>query len=74
MPAVYELDVLTGLSLFMLAAVGPLSDIESVYSILKEFPLAFKNIIDEKHHHLAGTKKMSTNLYTDRRAKKPKLS
>ena len=36
MPAVYEMDVLSGLPLFMLAAVGPMSDMESVYNILKE--------------------------------------
>ena len=38
MPVVNEIDVLTGLPLFMLAAIGPTSDIESVYNLLKEYP------------------------------------
>jgi len=42
MPAVQETDALTGLSLFMLAGVGPTSDIESVYNLLKEYPQAIK--------------------------------
>jgi len=37
-PAVYEVDVLTGLPAFMLAAVGPKSDIESIYNLLREYP------------------------------------
>jgi len=40
MPATYEVDAKTGLSLFMLAAVGPSSKIESVYHLLREFPPA----------------------------------
>jgi len=40
MPALYEVDVVTELPLFLLAAVGPSSDIESVYHLLKEFPTA----------------------------------
>ena len=42
MPAVQETDALTGLLLFMLAGVGPTSDIESVYNFLKEYPQAIK--------------------------------
>jgi len=38
MPAIYQIDSLSGLPLFMLAAAGPTSDIESVYNLLKEFP------------------------------------
>jgi len=38
MPAIYEVDALTGLSLYMLAAVGPNSDIESVYNLLRNNP------------------------------------
>lgn len=38
--AIYEIDTVTGLSVAMLAAVGPNSDIESVYRMLKEYPHA----------------------------------
>jgi len=41
MPAINKIDVLSGLPLFLLAAAGPTSDIESVYNLLKEFPGAF---------------------------------
>jgi len=40
MPAIHEVDTVTGLPLFMLAAVGSSSDMESVYHLLKEFPSA----------------------------------
>lgn len=40
MPAVQEVDEITGLPLFILAAIGPTSDIESVYHLLKENPSA----------------------------------
>jgi len=48
MPAVvHEVDDrLTGLSLFMLAAVGPRSDLESIYQLLKEFPVLSIGSID----------------------------
>lgn len=42
MPAVYEVDPVTGLLPCMLAAVGPSSDMESVYRLLKEFPVAIQ--------------------------------
>lgn len=43
MPAVYEVDLVTGLPLFMLAAVGrPTSDLESIYNLLREYPSAIK--------------------------------
>lgn len=44
MPAIYEVDWMTGLPLFMLAAVGPYSDVESVYNLLKQDPLAIGSI------------------------------
>ena len=40
MPAIYEVDLMTGLPVFMLAAAGPRSDIESVYNLLREYPPA----------------------------------
>jgi len=40
MPVINDIDVLTGLSLFMLAAAGTTSDIESIYNLLKEHPSA----------------------------------
>ena len=39
--AIYEIDAMTGLSVLMMAAVGPNSDIESVYRMCKEHPAAF---------------------------------
>jgi len=38
MTVINDIDVLTGLSLFMLAAAGPTSDIESIYNLLREYP------------------------------------
>ena len=38
--AIYEKDVVTGLSPFMLAAVGINSDLESVYRLCREYPVA----------------------------------
>lgn len=40
MLAIYEVDKVTGLPLFMLAAVGKGSDIECVINLLKEYPSA----------------------------------
>jgi len=40
MPVIHKIDGLSGLPLFMLAAAGPASDIESVYNLLKEYPAA----------------------------------
>eukprot|EP00555_Chaetoceros_dichaeta_P010263 CAMPEP_0198270964 /NCGR_PEP_ID=MMETSP1447-20131203/47296_1 /TAXON_ID=420782 /ORGANISM="Chaetoceros dichaeta, Strain CCMP1751" /LENGTH=342 /DNA_ID=CAMNT_0043963313 /DNA_START=87 /DNA_END=1115 /DNA_ORIENTATION=- len=39
MPAIYEVDWLSGLPMFMMAAEGPQSDLESVYNLLKQHPL-----------------------------------
>jgi len=49
MPAIYKVDWLTGLPLFMLAAVGPCSDMESIYNLLKQYPLAIGTM--EKRSH-----------------------
>ena len=38
--AIYERDVVTGLSPFMLAAVGMKNDLESVYRLCREYPVA----------------------------------
>lgn len=40
MPALHEIDVITGLPLFMLAAVGSDSDLESAYNLLRKYPPA----------------------------------
>lgn len=50
MPAVDEIDVLTDLPLFMLAAVGPTSDIESIYNLLRENPPAVQILSDIDHN------------------------
>lgn len=44
MPLVQEVDVQTRLPLFMLAAVGMNSDIESTYNLLKEYPPAISSM------------------------------
>jgi len=38
MPVINEIDPLSGLPLFLIAAAGPSSNIESVYNLLHEFP------------------------------------
>ena len=43
MPAIYEADEVTALPLFMLAAVGKKSDIESIFNLLKEYPMAIRH-------------------------------
>merc|ERR1740124_767220 len=48
MPVVYDVDGLTGLPVFMLAAVGPQSNIESVYHLLKEYPSAL-GLMNNQH-------------------------
>jgi len=40
MPVIQEIDTVSGLPAFMLAASGSTSDIESVYNLLKEYPPA----------------------------------
>ena len=40
MMAIYDRDIVTGLSPFMLASVGQSSDIESIYRLLRENPAA----------------------------------
>jgi len=44
MPGINEIDMLTGLPVFVLAAAGPNSDIESVYNLLREYPSAMSFI------------------------------
>jgi len=59
MPVVDEIDVVTGLPLFMLAAVGPTSDIESIYNLLRENPPAIQILsdIDQNSSPRSSTKK-----------------
>jgi len=45
MPVIQNKDVLTGMPLFMLAAIGQSSDIESIYNLLKEYPSAIQTDI-----------------------------
>merc|ERR1740124_1127249 len=49
MPAIYEVDLMTGLPVFMLAAAGPRSDIECVYNLLREYPQAIVGMMNESH-------------------------
>jgi len=46
MPVIEGKDGLTGLPLFMLAAIGGDSDFESVYNLLREYPAAIQYEID----------------------------
>jgi len=57
MPVVDEIDILTGLPLFMLAAVGPVSDIESIYNLLRENPPAISVLSSMDHNSAHGTTK-----------------
>jgi len=49
MPAINDVDGLTGLPVFMLAAVGPRSNIESIYNLLIEYPSAI-GLVSSRHH------------------------
>lgn len=40
MPAIHEVDVITGLPLFMLTAIGANGNLESTYNLLKNYPAA----------------------------------
>ena len=42
MLAIYKTDTWTGFPMFMLATVGADSDLESVYRLLREYPVAWK--------------------------------
>ena len=71
MPAIHEVDKLTGLPVFMLAAVGPTSDIESVYNLLKEYPSAigFKNDIHQ-NASTGTTRKRGQRKFVKRKCQK----
>merc|ERR1740136_598387 len=49
MPAIHEVDGMTGLPVFMLAAAGPTSDIEAVYNLLREYPPAIVGVMSDSH-------------------------
>jgi len=55
MPAIHDVDDLTGLPVFMLAGIGPTSDIESVYNLLKEYPTAGGLMNNNHLNALTGT-------------------
>ena len=61
MPVIYKTDVLLGLPFSMLVAVGPTSDIGSVFNLLKEYP-AVVNITSQRH----------TSIFTDNTIKRGK--
>lgn len=42
MPAIGEVDGITGFPLFMLAAVGPRGKLASIYNLLREYPTAME--------------------------------
>jgi len=75
-PAVHEVDIMTGLPVFVLAAVGPTSDIESVYNLLREYPPAIVGLMNNFHPRSPpGTVKRGVRIILSRkRAKRCKRS
>jgi len=72
MPVIYDVDGLTGLPVFMLAAVGPKSNIESVYHLLKEYPSAL-GPMNNKHQNTSAcpaTNKIQDNCFKNKRQKR----
>jgi len=64
MPAIQDIDEMTGLRVFMLAAAQPASDIESVYNLLREYPPALLPIINDCHPIAStGRIRIRTNDY-----------
>ena len=49
MAAIYEVDEIIGLPVFVLAAVGPRSDTEAVYNLLLEYPQAIACFMNNSH-------------------------
>lgn len=74
MPVVNEIDLLTGLPLFMLAAAGPTSDIESTYNLLREYPAAIMPTMNSRHQMSTAdsARKRVNNIFQDDNAKKLK--
>jgi len=54
--AIEDKDVVTGLEAFLLAAVGPYSDLETVFKLLQDHPAAINPYVLQ--HHVTPTKKM----------------
>merc|ERR1712008_327516 len=75
MPVVNEIDVLSELPLFMLAAIGPTSDIESVYNLLHECPsgINIMNNTHDKHSTERTRKRGGSEFIQSRNAKMPKV-
>jgi len=75
MPVITEMDVLTGLPVFMLAATGPTSDVESVYNLLKEYPSSI-NIMNNRHdkHSTERMRKRGSEFFQSSNAKIPKVT
>jgi len=72
MPVIYDVDGLTGLPVFMLAAVGPKSNIESVYHLLKEYP-SVVGPLNNKHQNTSAcpaTNKIQDNCIKNKRQKR----
>lgn len=61
MPLVQEVDGLTELPAFMLAAIGHESDMESVYNLLKEYPPAISFQIDRYRNPISGKEEVKSH-------------
>ena len=48
MPAIYDVDEKTGMHVFMLAAVGDKSDLESTFRLLRMYPPAIMSVYDKE--------------------------
>jgi len=49
MPVIQEVDRIIGLPLFRLVVVGPTSDTELVYRLLREYPPEIVGLINDSH-------------------------
>jgi len=76
MPAIHEVDGMTGLPVFMLAAAGPTSDIEAVYNLLREYPPAIVGVMSNSHPNTStGTvQKRGQDTFVKKKIQKDEIS
>jgi len=72
MPAIHEVDGITGFPVFVLAAVGPTSDIEAIYNLLREYPPAIVCLMNNSHPNTSTgtTRKRSQDKFVKKRNQK----
>ena len=77
MPAIEEMDVGTGMGIFMLATVGKGSDLESTYWLLRKYPAAIMLMGNRKECGSfvdGGKRKDDVHSIRDLSAKKVEIS